>query len=124
MCDTRNRLLAATVARYDGLVWWLMNRPDKGFSEYGIPYSNLTDIPARWAILFGDVGQDQHGRFVRVEEAPRRAPTEAEVAAAEQRRSALAAGDAFERAVAAAIPVALGELATVYAGETFGGAAS
>lgn len=117
MCDTRNRLFSTTVARFDGHLWWLMNRPGKGFDELGYPYAKITDIPERWAVLFGDVGEDTHGRFVWIEQAPRRAPTCAEIAAAERRRVALKAGGPFERAVAAALVAALSELTAAYAGE-------
>lgn len=116
MCDQRNRLLNPTVARYDGRVWWLMNRPDKGFCENGYPYARLADIPPRWAVLFGDIGEDAHGRFVHVPLAPRRAPTGDEIAAAERRRVALMAGDWFEREVAGAIVAALCELVAAYQG--------
>jgi hypothetical protein len=62
----RASLFSATVARRDGESWWLMNRPDKGWSSFGYRYASLGEIEAAWAVTFGKPGRDQCSEFVEV----------------------------------------------------------
>jgi hypothetical protein len=62
------RLLAATVIRWDNHGSpWLMNRPDRGWAEFGMPYPSLWTIAKTWRVIFVGTGHDAHGRFIAVE---------------------------------------------------------
>lgn len=65
------KLGSATVIRWDehGSPW-LMNRADKGWGEFGLPYPSLWSIAKTWRMVFIGSGRDEHGRFVGVEPLP------------------------------------------------------
>lgn len=60
-------LFEDTVARYDENheTWWLMNKPDKGWGEFGIPMS-LREIRKTYNVRFGHFGRDEHSLAVVV----------------------------------------------------------
>ena len=60
-------LFEDTVARYDEdrETWWLMNRPDKGWGEYGVPMS-LREIRKTYNVHFGEFGRDEYSLTIRI----------------------------------------------------------
>lgn len=65
------RLFQATVIRPDAQGrWWLMNRPDADWAEYGRPYRSLWEIAGLYAIRFVGFGHDEHSALVIVEPDP------------------------------------------------------
>lgn len=65
-------LFQATVIRLaDDGKWWLMNRPDAGWSEYGIPFGTLWAIARHYRLRFVSSGSDAHSALVTVEPLPR-----------------------------------------------------
>jgi hypothetical protein len=59
-----------TIARIDERGrHWLMNRPDNGWAEDGLPYPTLAALlAAEPAYQVGGVGRDEHSAFVRLVE--------------------------------------------------------
>lgn len=62
------RLLQGSVIRWDERGKpWLMNRADRGWAEFGLPYPSLWAIAKTWRVAFIGGGHDKHGRFIAVE---------------------------------------------------------
>jgi hypothetical protein len=62
------RPFQATVVRSDNDgQWWLMNRQQGGWSEFGYPYPSLRELCADWSIMFVGLGCDEHSFFYQVE---------------------------------------------------------
>ncbi len=60
------RLFQSTVARpAPGLSggWLLMNRKDRGYGEYALPFPTLDAIRQAFAIILGAYGKDEHGPY-------------------------------------------------------------
>jgi hypothetical protein len=54
--------------------FWLMNRLDDGWGEYGVPYSNLREIAKSWRLWFVGWSVDRHGPFIAVSPLPKYSP--------------------------------------------------
>lgn len=66
---SRQRLLMDTVIRLetDGNMvsaYWLMDKPERGWSSKGIRYPWLSMLLERWDITIGERGRDEHGEFL------------------------------------------------------------
>lgn len=46
---------------------WLLNRPDKGWGEYGYSYPSWPHLMRRWALVVVRLDCDAHGPFAVVE---------------------------------------------------------
>ena len=46
--------------------WWLMNKPDKGWAEFGYPFRTLDGIAKTWRLIFIEPGRDEHSFFWKV----------------------------------------------------------
>jgi len=62
-----------TVARFDVGRVYLMNRPDKGWSERSYTYDTIWALAKAWRVVFLDFGRDEHSFFVRVAPLPKEA---------------------------------------------------
>lgn len=84
--DTRLRLASATVARPDFPAGWLlMDHPEKGYRSFGSMFLTLEEMAWKVAVVFGEVGRDAEGYFVRVEPAPEHTPSSDEIEDARRR---------------------------------------
>lgn len=56
-----------TVLRRDerGRVW-MMNRPDRGWGEFAVPFESEDDVRVRYAVLIGEWTEDEHGPMAPV----------------------------------------------------------
>lgn len=54
------------VARNDGKRWWLMNRPDNGWEEYGRPQKSLWSMMADYKLLAIGFSEDACGRVLEL----------------------------------------------------------
>lgn len=49
----------------------LMNRPDRGWAEFGYTYDSVWTLARHWRIVVVGMGHDKFSRFVRVVPLPR-----------------------------------------------------
>jgi hypothetical protein len=43
--------------------YWLLNRRDRGWGEWGYWYRSLDEIHAAWAVEIGPLAEDEHGPY-------------------------------------------------------------
>ena len=62
------KLFGETVIRRDDAkdLWWIMNKPDKGWGEFGFAYNSLGALFREWNVLVVDFAKDTHSFFYRV----------------------------------------------------------
>lgn len=49
---------------------WLLNRPDKGFGEFGYPHKDWADLMQRWDLVVVGICTDEHGPYLLVQSPP------------------------------------------------------
>ncbi len=62
----KRRIIKSTVVRRDIRgAWWVMNRPEDGWSSYGYKYTSLDDIRSEWSVRLDElVKSDKFGDYV------------------------------------------------------------
>lgn len=80
------RALSEYSAKHDGVVGFaptvvrflpssgrvcLMNRQRGGWSSSAYTYESLWALAEHWRLVFVDLGEDEHSRFIRVEPLPK-----------------------------------------------------
>jgi hypothetical protein len=60
------RIFQPTVIRLRAGYYYLMNTPWGGWASTAYEYTTLDDLLAKWAVLIGRPGRDEHGEYLEV----------------------------------------------------------